>query len=87
MLRRGSDMNEIFVISFTLFIVYAPVSIIIKNIANKVVNDKTEIWTLENNRIMIRRLKKQSKKLYYAILLEHCIFFQFVLVSLCRIIF
>ena len=84
--KRCYSMDCIYVISLIVFILYAPISIFVKNIANKVVNNKTEVWTVSNNSFMLEQLKQKNKKIYYMMIVEHIIFFEFLIVTLCKII-
>lgn len=80
-------MSEIFKISFITFLLYSPISCCVKNVANKEINDKKEIWSITNNDIMMKALKKKNPKLYCMMILEHIIFFQFWIVLICKIMF
>lgn len=80
-------MNEIFKISFITFLLYSSISCCVKNVANKEINGKKEIWSITNNDIMMKALKKKNAKLYCMMILEHIIFFQFWIVLICKIMF
>lgn len=77
---------KILIISILVFIVYAPFSIVIRNIANKEVNNKNEIWTIHNNKIMMNSLKVKNRKIYYLMHIEYLVFLQLVISILFLII-
>lgn len=73
-------------ISFLIFLVYAPISCYVKNVANKKINNKTEIWSIKNNSIMLRLLRKNDRRMYCMMIFEHIIFIQFLIVSVLKIV-
>ena len=72
---------NIFTISIIIFIVYAPVSVIFRNIANRKINGKNVIWSISNNKEMMSQLKTKSRKLYYLMKLEYLVCLQLIIIA------
>lgn len=70
-------MRSLF-ISILVFVGYSPISVILRNIANVEVNNKKEIWDINNNKKMMKMLKSKNKKMYYLMHIEHLVLLQLI---------
>lgn len=70
---------NVFKFILLLFICYAPISVILRNKANMIVNNKNELWTIKNNQKMMSILKYKSKLVYWLMQLEIVIFVTFIM--------
>lgn len=77
---------NIYQISIIIFVVYAPISVVLRNISNKIINDKKEIWTIKNNDEMMKMLKNKNKKLYYLMQLEKFVCIQLMVLIIIKVI-
>jgi hypothetical protein len=61
----------------------APVSLILRNISNKAINNKSEIWGWRNSQYMLVSLRGKNKALYMMM----CAEILTTIVSLCTLFF
>lgn len=65
-------------LSLIAFILYAPVTVMLRNKANKIINNNSEIWIIKNNSKMMSLLKRKNKLLYWLMQVETIIFTIFI---------
>lgn len=65
-------------LSLITFILYAPVTVMLRNKANKIINNNSEIWIIKNNSKMMSLLKRKNKLLYWLMQVETIIFTTFI---------